>query len=105
MSRESDMEATIARLDSPDKLEQFAINVESHSKPHADAARRRAVQLRAAEHGAKSDTELECLEAIYAYERSESKSLWCCAIPRPSAPRRSRLHEHVCRNGAFCRSC
>lgn len=73
MSRESDMDATIARLDSPDKLEQFAINVEPHSKPHADAARRRAVQLRAAEHGAESDTERECLEAIYAYERAESK--------------------------------
>lgn len=64
MSRESEMDAT---------LEQFAINVEPHSPEHAKAARRRAVELRAAAHGANSAVERECLEAIYAYERAESK--------------------------------
>lgn len=73
MTRESDMDATIARLDTPGKLEQFAINVEAHSPRHAQAARRRAVELRAAAHGAKSSVERECLEAIYAYERAETQ--------------------------------
>jgi hypothetical protein len=73
MSRETDIDATIARLDSPERLEQFAINVEPHSPEHAKAARRRAVELRAARHGVKSAVERECLEAIYAYERAESK--------------------------------
>ncbi len=67
------MDATIARLDTPEKLEQFAINVEPHSPAHAQAARRRAVQLRAAQYGAETDIERECLEAIYAYERAESQ--------------------------------
>jgi hypothetical protein len=70
MSRESDMDATIARLDTPEKLEQFAINVEPL---HAQRARRRAIELRAAKHGAESDVERECLEAIYAYERAETQ--------------------------------
>lgn len=34
----------------------------------ASAARNRAIELRAHAHGATSDVERECLEAIYAYE-------------------------------------
>lgn len=33
-----------------------------------EEARQRAVQLRAEAHGAKTDVERECLEAVYAYE-------------------------------------
>ncbi len=73
MSRETDMDATIQRLDAPEKLEQFAINVEPHSPRHAQAARRRAVELRAAVHGATTDAEREGLQAVYAYERAQSK--------------------------------
>lgn len=73
MSRESEMDETIAKIQTPEGLEQFAINVESHSSKHAQAARRRAVELRAAAHGAKTEVERECLEAIYAYERAESQ--------------------------------
>ncbi|MCA1586905.1 MAG: hypothetical protein LC791_19755 [Acidobacteria bacterium] len=67
------MDETILRIKTPDGLEQFAINVESHSRKHAQAARRRAVELRAAAHGATTAVERECLEAIYAYERAESQ--------------------------------
>ena len=67
------MDATIARLDSPERLEQFAINVEPHSPGRARFARRRAVELRAAAHGARTEVERECLQAIYAYERAESQ--------------------------------
>lgn len=73
MSRESDMDETILRIKTPDGLEQFAINVEGHSPKHAQAARRRAVELRAAAHGATTDVEREGLQAVYAYERAQSQ--------------------------------
>lgn len=73
MSRDADMDATILRLDAPERLEQFALNVEAHSPRHAQAARRRAVELRAASHGASTDAEREGLEAVYAYERAQTK--------------------------------
>ena len=34
----------------------------------ADQARKRAVQIRAEAHGAQSEVEQECLQAVYAYE-------------------------------------
>ena len=72
MSRESEMDETIARLDAPERLEQFALNVEPSHPEHAKAARRRAIELRAAAYGPQTDVERECLEALYAYERAES---------------------------------
>ena len=63
----------VARLKTPEACEQFAINVEERGKPElALAARRRGVELRAAAHGAKTNAEREALEAVYAYERSQS---------------------------------
>jgi hypothetical protein len=60
----------IPRLKTPEDCEQFAINVEKLGKPElALRARRRAVELRAAVHGAKTAAEREALEAVYAYER------------------------------------
>jgi hypothetical protein len=60
----------IAKLKTPEACEQFAINVEERGKPElALAARRRAVELRAAAHGANTVAEREALEAVYAYER------------------------------------
>lgn len=73
MSTDAELDQTISRIPTPERLEQFALNVESRSPKHAQAARRRAVELRAATHGAKTDVERECLEAIYAYERAESQ--------------------------------
>jgi hypothetical protein len=58
----------IARLKTPETCEQFAINVEERGKPElAVRARRKAVELRAAEHGENTDAEREALEATYAY--------------------------------------
>lgn len=73
MSRESEMDETIARLDAPERLEQFALNVEGTHPDKANAARRRAIELRAIAYGAQTDVERECLEAVYAYERAESQ--------------------------------
>src|SRR5205823_5765032 len=58
----------------PQDCEQFAINVAKRGEPElALAARRRAVELRAAAHGAKTEAEREALEAVYAYEALLSK--------------------------------
>lgn len=63
------MDERVARLETPEECEQFAINVENCLPDLALAARRRAVELRAAQHGATSAAELEALQAVYAYER------------------------------------
>ena len=63
------MDERVARLKTPDDCEQFALNVEARLPDLACAARRRAVELRAAEHGTETAAEREALEAVYAYER------------------------------------
>jgi hypothetical protein len=63
------MDEVIAKFKTPESCEQFALNVEGRSPERAQAARRRAVELRAAAHGAGTDAEREALEAVYAYER------------------------------------
>ena len=63
------MDEVIAKFKTPESCEQFALNVEARSPDRAQAARRRAVELRAAAHGANNDAEREALEAVYAYER------------------------------------
>jgi len=47
----------------------LALNVTARLPELAQAARRRAIELRAAAHGAESDAEEEALQAVYAYER------------------------------------
>jgi hypothetical protein len=64
------MDERVARLDTPDEAEQFALNVEEDYPDLALAARRRGVELRAAAYGAKSQVELEAIQAVYAYERA-----------------------------------
>jgi hypothetical protein len=65
------MSDPVGHLDTPAACEQFALNVEARGKPAlAVAARRRAVELRAASHGAISGAEREALQAVYAYERT-----------------------------------
>jgi hypothetical protein len=63
------MDERIARLTTPEECEQLALNVESRLPELAREARRRAVELRAAAHGAISEVEREALEAVYAYEK------------------------------------
>lgn len=63
------MDERVTRLKTPEECEQFALNVQSRLPELARVARRRAVELRAAAHGATTIAEREALEAIYAYER------------------------------------
>jgi len=63
------MDRRIARLGTLEECEQFILNVQDKMPDLARAARRRAVEIQAARHGAKSAAEREALEAVYAYER------------------------------------
>ena len=63
------MDETIAKFTTPESCEQFALNVQDRDPERAKEARRRAVELRALQHGAETTAERECLEAVYAYER------------------------------------
>ena len=86
------MDEVIAKFKTPESCEQFALNVEAHSPERAKAARRRAVELRAAAHGATSTAEREALEAVYAYERVLSAS-------RGKKIRASRTWQMIERHG------
>lgn len=63
------MDERVARLTTPEECEQFALNVQTRLPDLARAARRRAVEFKAAAHKAESQVEREALEAVYAYER------------------------------------
>ena len=71
------MDDRVARLTTPNECEQFARNVEKAQPELAQAARRRAVELRADARamalGLNDPVELEALQAIYAYEEVLSK--------------------------------
>jgi hypothetical protein len=62
------MDERILRLNSAKDCEQFAKNVEGKFPDLAREARRRAIELRAADHKAESEAEREALQAVYAYE-------------------------------------
>lgn len=62
------MDERVARLKTPKDCEQLAKNVEAKLPELAREARRRAIELRAAEHNAQSEAEREALKAVYAYE-------------------------------------
>ena len=63
------MDPRVEKLKSPADCESFAQNAHDLGAPElAEQARKRAVQLRALSHGATTDAERECLEAVYAYE-------------------------------------
>jgi len=64
----------IAQLKTPESCETFARNAEARGRSDlALAARRRAVELRAASHSAKTQAEKEALRAVYAYEEALAK--------------------------------
>lgn len=63
------MDERVARLETPEECEQFALNVQNRLPELGQAARRRDVELRAALHGATTAAEREALQAVYAYER------------------------------------
>lgn len=59
----------ISKLKTPEECAIFEKNVLQRGQPDlAVAARKRALLLRAQTHGASTDVERECLEAVYAYE-------------------------------------
>jgi hypothetical protein len=63
------MDERVTNLMTPEECERFAKNaLERNRRDLADEARKKAVELRAQAHGAKTQAERECLEAIYAYE-------------------------------------
>ncbi len=63
------MDKKVAKLKTPEECERFAKNVIERGRPDlAEQARKRAIDLRAETHDAKSEVERECLQAIYAYE-------------------------------------
>lgn len=62
------MDPTVARLETPEECEQFALNVAAEFPELAQQARRRSVELRAAAYGAKTEAERDVMRVIYAYE-------------------------------------
>ena len=65
-----DIDERVARLQTPEACEQFAINVEERGKPEvALKARRRAIELRAAAHGANTQAEREALSSLQTVGR------------------------------------
>jgi hypothetical protein len=65
------MDERILKLKTPKECEIFAANAAERGRIDLSfQARRRAVELRAAESGAKDTVEKECLEAVYAYEET-----------------------------------
>ena len=67
------MDERVARLKTPAECDSFIRNVQAAHPNLALEARLRAVQLRAAGHGAETQAELEALEAVYAYEAALSR--------------------------------
>lgn len=64
------MDERIARLKSAAECSSFATNAARQGRNDlVEAARRRAVELRAEEYGASTPVERECLEAVFAYEQ------------------------------------
>src|SRR5271154_1877249 len=62
------MDETVQRLKTPEECEQFIKNVQERYPLLALDARRKAVEMRAAAHGAQTTAENEALRAVYAYE-------------------------------------
>jgi hypothetical protein len=59
----------INKLDTPEKCERYAQNVQAGSPENAKAARRRAIELQAQQFSASTGAEREALQAVFAYER------------------------------------
>lgn len=66
------MHEAVKRLTTFDECEEFARLVQNRDPELAIQARRRAVELRAAGHGAQTVVENELLKAVYAYEEALS---------------------------------
>ena len=86
------MDLRVVKLKSPAECESFAQNARERGAPDlADQARKRAVQLRAEAHGATTEAERECLEAVYAYEEVLSASR---GRRQPASRTWQMIHRH-----------
>ncbi|MBF0284529.1 MAG: hypothetical protein HQL51_08735 [Magnetococcales bacterium] len=64
------MDPRIAKLKTTEECVNFENNATERGFPEIAAdARRRGIAIRAEKHGAASEAERECLEAVYAHER------------------------------------
>ena len=63
----------VDKLKTPEECERLIENVQLRNPEMALRARRRAIELRATKHNAKSNAEKEALQAVYAYEEVLSK--------------------------------
>lgn len=86
------MDETVRRLKTPEECEQFIKNVEERYPALALEAHRRAVEMRAAAHGAQTAVEREALQAVYAYEEVLSAK-------RGRKSRASRTWQMIKRHG------
>jgi hypothetical protein len=86
------MDPRVAKLKTPQDCETFAKNARERGGPQlAEQARQRAVQLRAEAHGASTDVERECLEAVYAYEEILSAQK---GRRQPASRTSQMIHRH-----------
>ncbi len=68
------MDERVKRIITPEGCERFRKNaIERGRQDLADEALLHAVNLRAADYGASSEVERECLKAVYAYEEVLTK--------------------------------
>ena len=68
------MDERVKRIKTAELCKIFARNAEKRGRSDlAQEAKVRAVELRAEEHGARSEAETEALQAVYAYEEVLSK--------------------------------
>src|SRR2546421_9705444 len=68
MSTDYTPDGILQKLMTADECEQFAENVREKFPDVAKRAKRRMVELRAQQYGAKTELEREALEVIFAYE-------------------------------------
>ncbi|MFN9279890.1 MAG: hypothetical protein ACK6DW_09160 [Betaproteobacteria bacterium] len=65
------MDDPIPKLKTPEECAIFARNATDRGRADmAVRAKKRAIELRAASYGAKTEVERECVEAVYAYEET-----------------------------------
>ena len=86
------MSTILDRLTTAEECESLANNVQKSNPALATEARRRAVELRAAKHGAKTVAEQEALRSVYAYEEGLGKK-------RGRRTRASRTWQMIDRHG------
>src|SRR5687768_7188932 len=86
------MHPALELLKSFTECEEFARAMQPHNPELATQARRRAVELRAASHGAQNVVEMQLLQAVYAYEATLSAK-------RGRRTRASRTWQMIDRHG------